>query len=571
MKLALPKELRTFQFRRLTWFELNDFDADLVFPSLYGLIVTGGQRHASNKLVRKGSVSPEGTRAPNHVITPDELVDGLSRHARLNGFDSEGGRALLRDWIHTAVAKLGTRGRSRTGEVVQYVQPIHLATYAAGLPSNPGLRRDADLAIYAALESHLRTRGDASPLKTLRTLFVEALGQGVDYGTGQDSFRPRYNESIELDITTLVTLCYLEQFETPSLQAGAIKKRSDEQLATPFLIPSSMDLLARELLGFVAAHRGSLPASTISQALVAQASLGLLRYFLQTMGTVGQLLSGARGDEAVTSPEQLGLYVDATGIRGGASDRLARATANRDLASIGRFFGHVQMLRVLNHLTEDTKSQSGALIEQFGQQLDEFASDPDVQADARFWTRKVRELNTEGDSATMTVAEFDALIAHLDDAFDRLSLLLAMRGANSGATNFVKWFRTAGGLTKPYGLLDGNIKGPKNWRYYLTDELLNVLVQQSFVHQPVPNYADAQQTHLQTKVSLKAFLTFLRTNYGILIDRPPADSDDPETRRAAADNLEALKSRLRQMGYFQLLSDDFSAQYLRNPLIKGSP
>lgn len=562
MKLALPKELRNFQFRKLTWFELNDFDADLVFPSLFGLIVTGGSRHSPNKLVRKN-----GTAQP---ITPDDLIEGLSRHGTLQSFDSEAGRALLRDWVHTAIAKLGTRGQGRKGEVVQYVQPIHLATYAAGLPSTPGLRRDADLALYTALESHLRRRDDPAPLATLRTLFSDALGRGVDYGTGQDSFRPRVDGSEDLDITTLLTLCYLEQFETPSLQAGAAKKKTDEARSTPFLIPESMDLLAKELLGFVAAYRGQLPASTISHALVAQASLGLLRYFLQTVGSVGRLVAGTRGQEAVVEPSRLELYVDATGVRGGPSDQLARSTTNRDLASIGRFFGHVQRLRVLNLVVEGTKPQTGALVDQIGQQLDEFAHDSEVQADARHWIRQIRELNTAGETAPLTTAEFEGLIGHLKEAFDRLSLLLGMRGTNSGATNFVKWFRTSGGLTKHYGLLDGNLKGPKNWRYYLTDELLNVLVQQSFVVRPVTNYVEGSTAHLRTKISLQAFLDFLRDNYGILIDRPPRDSDDPETRRAAAENLEALKSRLRQMGYFQLLSDDFTAQYLRNPLVGAS-
>lgn len=566
MKLKFPQGLAKFQHPKLTWFELNDFDADLVFPSLYGLIVTGGERHGANRLVRR--IPVEGGKAKVLPITPDDLLQGLSEHPKLQGFGTPDGRALLRDWVHTAVARLATKTQSRQGEVVRYVLPVHLATYSAGLPSTPALRRQADLALFAALDAHLRSLNVDAPLATLRTLFKEILGKGVDYGSGQDSFRP-HHDGTTLDIITLLTLYYLEQFDTPPLQAGKPKERTDALRDTPFLLPSSMDLLASELLGYLVAHRNRLPASTVSQGLVAQASLGLLRYFLQTVTTVGRLMSGSRGDAAAAAPAELDLYVDVTGVRNSPSDRLARRAVARDLANIGRFFGQVQTLRVLDSIVHEVvPAADGPLLDEIGQQLDDHRGNSDVRSDARHLIRQIRELNTTGDTPVTSESDFEQLMDGVEDPLDRLTLLLSHRGTNSGVANFVKWYWSSGGIAKPYGILDGNLRDPKkNWRYYLPDELLSVLVQQAFITRPMTDLTRTDG-HLRSKLSLSDFLTFLRENYGILIDRPPKDSDDPETRRAAADNLEALKLRLRQMGYFHLLSDDFAAQYLRNPLLK---
>jgi hypothetical protein len=57
----------------------------------------------------------------------------------------------------------------------------------------------------------------------------------------------------------------------------------------------------------------------------------------------------------------------------------------------------------------------------------------------------------------------------------------------------------------------------------------------------------------------------LEQRFGVAVDRPPGFAPTAEATAAAKRNLEALKLRLRQMGFFQVLSDDFTAQYLRAP------
>jgi len=58
----------------------------------------------------------------------------------------------------------------------------------------------------------------------------------------------------------------------------------------------------------------------------------------------------------------------------------------------------------------------------------------------------------------------------------------------------------------------------------------------------------------------------IEERYGLLIDKPPANERSAEAVEAARRNLEAFKVRLRQIGVFENLSDDFDAQYIRLPM-----
>ena len=62
------------------------------------------------------------------------------------------------------------------------------------------------------------------------------------------------------------------------------------------------------------------------------------------------------------------------------------------------------------------------------------------------------------------------------------------------------------------------------------------------------------------EISLPAFLDFLSSRFGLLIDTPPAFDQSVEATAAAKENYAALKQRLQQMGMFPDMSDDFNAQ-----------
>jgi hypothetical protein len=109
-------------------------------------------------------------------------------------------------------------------------------------------------------------------------------------------------------------------------------------------------------------------------------------------------------------------------------------------------------------------------------------------------------------------------------------------------------------------LLSGTVKSRSSWRYAPSNDLLAVLVQVAA--------ARLSQQGIQS-IRLQEFLQFLEQRYGVLIDRPPDMFKGAEYIAAAHDNLRAMQNRLRQMGIFRDLSDDFTIQRLHPPYLEN--
>ena len=58
----------------------------------------------------------------------------------------------------------------------------------------------------------------------------------------------------------------------------------------------------------------------------------------------------------------------------------------------------------------------------------------------------------------------------------------------------------------------------------------------------------------------------LKERFGILINETSEDDRSIQAGQAASSNLNEFKIRLRQLGRFESLSDEFEAQYVRSPI-----
>lgn len=112
--------------------------------------------------------------------------------------------------------------------------------------------------------------------------------------------------------------------------------------------------------------------------------------------------------------------------------------------------------------------------------------------------------------------------------------------------------------------MDGHRSHRASWKYAPTNELLSALVQLAATHIR-PTYRQKNNDKGIYTILLQDFLDFLETRFGILIDRPPDQFEGVEYAAAARENLRAMLRRLRQMGIFRDLSDDFTIQRLRPP------
>jgi hypothetical protein len=131
------------------------------------------------------------------------------------------------------------------------------------------------------------------------------------------------------------------------------------------------------------------------------------------------------------------------------------------------------------------------------------------------------------------------------------------------------WFYSVSGFNRSYGIMSGNTRGARRVaRYTLSNELLSALVHVALADQ---GWDEGERRIPAVRLPLQEFLRRIESRYGLLIDKPPASETSAEAVEAARHNLEAFKVRLRQIGVFENLSDDFDAQYLQRPMqVSGS-
>lgn len=109
-------------------------------------------------------------------------------------------------------------------------------------------------------------------------------------------------------------------------------------------------------------------------------------------------------------------------------------------------------------------------------------------------------------------------------------------------------------MNKEEGFLQGG-RGKKR-KYVLGNLLLEVLVQLAVVG------ADKRGFKTQP-ITIISFVEWLKNRYGIYINEWPGGSDSPEIARALNNNYEALKNRLRQLGFYTDLSDASNSQVIK--------
>jgi len=112
---------------------------------------------------------------------------------------------------------------------------------------------------------------------------------------------------------------------------------------------------------------------------------------------------------------------------------------------------------------------------------------------------------------------------------------------------------------------DGFLQGGrgKKRKYVLGNVLLEVLVQLAVVS------ADFKGFKTQP-ITIVSFVEWLKNRYGIYINEWPNGSDSPETAKALTNNLNVLKDRLRQLGFYTDLSDASNSQVIK-PRFKVEP
>ncbi len=560
MKVAIPKALKGSTFDRLMGVEFNDFDVERLLPSLFYITVTRGRQVA---------------RRLNSETDLDKYVAKLAAHDRMQGFAHSEGQRLLERWLRGAIVQMGRAGRSRRAEQIEYVQPLTLLTYKTGFPAKISRQRRVHQFLYSLFVRTLAHRDVVShPESALAGLFATAFGRGVVIGDA-----PKYNGHFsgdqQVDIHTLLCLNFLDGLE-------ACPASTKEAVQPDPSLPRTATRFAEDVLSFVVVCRDEMPLLSLTRSLMALINCWLFVYTLKMMYATNQLVANgalpvAMIDSDGTTPPEI--YADLTGERGGESDKLANACVEMHLEEIRAFYHSMITLRTLDRFLDALPPQVASArtlksmpTPRYLEALADLRGDIHVEARAASDVQAIRRdtvaMAASPEEAEELEAEFDQMLSAAGEGgmLALLVRLLTEAQASDGVQKLTAWYWNTGGLGKPYGLLSGNLRGNRRWRYLMSDDLLAVLVRLSLITVPEEGLHGA---HSRRRISLGSFLEFLETRFGIIIDRPPSELDSAATRAAAKENVEALKRRLRLMGLFEALSDDFNAQFIEIPMTEA--
>ncbi len=550
MRVKLPRDLAGTKLDELFVVEMNNFDVEMLLPAVFWLVRSGGK--------------DRGTRTDTKDIIG--RTTALAGHPKLRGFLDESGIRLLDKWVRTSIIETSRVGRAHRAEQIAYIRPLSFLSYKPSFPAQTSRMRQVHHFLYGLLTSLLtrdpRDRGVAS--RHFDTLITRTFARGVelDEGASKDG---RYDGETRLDLEVLLQLYYLDGFDAP---------RESSRSARPTAHPAcayAAHNMATDIAGFLKVYSVRVPPQILARYVICLLNFELLIYTLRLMKATNTLVVQNQVPPELDPHRQelspLELYVDLTQVRGSRSDILAHECVKRDLETMENFFHSLLTLRTLHRYVERNRDLKRQLASKEGGQyltaLWDLRSDPDIRADARREEGEIENLfrGEDDDDANIPI-DVQAILEHPEfDALSRVTELLVLLQRKNGLGNMLKWVGDVGGLRRSDGILRGNEHGRRVWRYVMSDLLLETLVQLAVMSQDAQRQSgDPRPAHEPRSITLAAFLTFVQERFGLLIDTPPSFDHSVEATAAAKDNFTSLKQRLRQMGLFQDLSDDFNAQ-----------
>ena len=479
---------------------------------------------------------------------------------------------MLEHLVRTTLITTGSVGRSHIGEQITSIVPYTILAHKPGFPAG-SRQRNADTFIYQVLREYLGA-DDA-----LRNFVKMVFGRGVIIGSIAE-LGGTYDGKTKLDTLTRLSIAFLDGFE--NTRPGSRSRENN----IPGPCPMISKELATDLLRYLFEYHTTMPTQAFIHHLLVLINFELFNYTLKLVNAVNELvqhpdsLPTAMRDSAEISPPQL--YLDFTESSIGYSQEMAKACVRRDIETYQQFLFSNLLLRQLDMYVENLKRNpryrstiedvlcpgiSGA---EYLQGLLCFINDPaislNIDAAASFDEDRIRRANTteENDEDPESLRWLDAIVGTSDSSIERVVSLLVESQKGKAIEHFVRWYWGVGGMKKPQGVLRGTTLSRKSWRYAPTNDLLAVFVQLAAVRLSPPTNQDQVNQELQP-IRLQDFLRFLEVRFGILVDRPPAPFEGAEYIAAARENLRAMLRRLRQMGIFRDLSDDFTVQRLHPP------
>jgi hypothetical protein len=543
--MALSKRDREFRLPKISYLDFKQLEMDRVLTAFFARLAHNG---FPSRLRRKAELSTEAF-----------VEEFLEHRDWFTGFDSH--QEILARWIETHLMDVVNRGKDN--QAIAAPRPLHGFTYRF---RNPHHSRDYGAAqhLYELLYG-ARDGAGQKALEHLERFFFR----------GHDKITGRMDASVTLDVETQALLRLLDQVEDAA-------DTSTGRESYPPLCVGSADLLAEDVMRLLF-YQSFIPRSVMVDYLKILLAFHLALYHLRLFKLLPSLVRRQGADPTCAAcpmdpksptdphgdcPHRIGLLLDVAGQPGTDMAALAERSADAHYRRIPLFVKAYLATKKLDEFAADLVRRGklarpaaghftiGEVLELLG---------PAHRAEReKFFGQRVYGLIQDTGSAAGT--DLDPELAavtkmELDDYESYVEMLVALdvaRGNRSHRQYITECLDSLLLKNRPGALVTQPRVKQASRRFVLDSRLLEVLLQIA-----VLKPGGALDYHTQ-ELRVEELLTFLRERYGLYVDRLPRGDGfgiaSIADRRALRANLAAFTSRLREVGFYQDLSDAYVTQ-----------
>jgi hypothetical protein len=542
--MKIRQQDQEFRNPKVFYPDPKNVDLDRVLVNLFMLLRCDGQR--------------AGTRG-----RPGRQIENVEYHANLlaempgvTGFKEH--PEIAKAWLESDIFDLVNRGGVR--EAVASLRPLHLDAHKIRVAKHCRDYNHAD-AIYAMLD-----HGERQALLDLKAY--------LDRGRDPRNSHPDSKAHVDLDTLTVIKLVE----DLPDLH------RSGEKLtASPPVCRGQARILADDVQRLLA-YQDAVPRPVMVDYLKTVMGLHLGLYIFRVGRQLAGWIKDKKASEACRDcpvwgtadepfrdcPYRVALTVDMGADYRSRMAQLAQASAAEEY---GRLADFVRAIFTMNQLLRYARDDKKLGIPEEPMEVMQLLADPPADFDAQFRVRQnmLRSENEDDDEALAPEVEaiLNAGLAPFDTFIEVVTHVRQKHHTGYLTQNIDKLLQKN---TDWGALAQGRSKvNPRRW--HLGGRLLEVLVQLGVLRS---DETGAGRRFYSEDLLVDEFLHWVERRYGFVIgpsvtdpDRRPVTLDE---HRAYRENVKALKDRLREIGFYDDLSDAFNAQRIRPryPIRRGS-
>lgn len=532
--MKLRKEDQEFRNPKIFYPDPKTIDLDRVLLNLLVLIQCGGTRP-----VIRGRMQPQAEKVDFHL-------EALSRRPGVKGFAEN--PHIAKGWLESDIFDLVNRGKP--AEAVSSLRPLHVDAAKIRIAKHCRDYNMAD-AMYAMLE-----HGERQTLLELKR-YLEC---------GRDPKTNLYDGKTRLDLDTLAVLKLTEDI-------GQLHPGPEKTVAAPPVCSGQSRVLCddvQRLLAYQHVVPRPVMVDYLKTLLGLHVALYTLRLSRQLSGWIKDKkphptclecpVQGTHDRPFADCPYKQGFVVD---MGGDYRSRMAGMAQESAAQEYGRLIDLIKSIFTFNQLLRYARETKALGVNDTPREVLTFLSSPPEQFQAEFAVR-LKNYRSDNDSEEEQLTP--ELLSILDsdllpfDAFIELVTHLRQKLHIGYLTEMVDKLLQKNG---DFGaLVQGKSKAnPRRWR--LGGRLLEVLVQLA-----VLKWTDDTPRAFSTQpILVDEFLSWLEGRYGFVVGesthglaRLPVT---PDEHRAYRDNVRLLKDRLREIGFYDDVSDAYNAQTIR--------